>query len=324
MQRKILALLGLAALGVWTAQPRSAIAGDRSTIPVIVKDTTSFYWQIVLAGARAAGKELNVNVPELGAQSEGDIVGQISILENAVAGKPAAIVIAPTQFSALGKPIDQAAKSTKIIGIDGMADTKSFTAFLGTDNIAGGAAAADALAAGVKAKTGKIEGDVAVLTNIAGQDSGDRRVKGFIDRVKSKYPGLHVVANKVADGQATTALNDMSDLITAYPKLVGVFANALVMGQGAGQALAENKAQNRITLVSFDSDDKTVKMLSDGVIYALVVQNPFREGHDAVRIALEASQGKPVPKNIDTGVTVITKANMDTDASKALLSPKVD
>ena len=123
MRRKILAALGVAALGVWTAQPRSAIADDRPTIPVIVKDTTSFYWQIVLAGARAAGKEFNVNVPELGAQSEGDIAGQISILENAVAGKPAAIVIAPTQFSGLGKPIDQAAKSTKVVGIDGTADT---------------------------------------------------------------------------------------------------------------------------------------------------------------------------------------------------------
>ena len=114
-----MAVVGLAALGVWTAQSRSAIADDKPTIPVIVKDTTSFYWQIVLAGARAAGKELNVNVPELGAQSEGDIAGQISILENAVAGKPAAIVISPTQFSGLGKPIDQAAKSTKVIGIDG-------------------------------------------------------------------------------------------------------------------------------------------------------------------------------------------------------------
>ncbi|WP_246672334.1 substrate-binding domain-containing protein [Mesorhizobium sp. B3-1-6] len=314
----------MAALGILAVQSTTAAADDRPTIPVIVKDTTSFYWQIVLAGARAAGKEYNVNVPELGAQSEGDIAGQISILENAVAGQPAAIVISPTQFKALGKPIDQAAKTTKVIGIDGSADTKSLTSFLGTDNIAGGAAAADALAEGVKAKTGKVEGDVAVLTNIAGQDSGDRRVKGFIDQVKAKYSGLNIVANKIADGQATTALNNTTDLITAYPKLVGVFANALVMGQGAGQALAENKAQDKITLVSFDSDDKTVKMLADGVIYAMAVQNPFREGHDAVKIALDASQGKDVPATVDTGVTIITKANMDSDASKALLSPKVN
>jgi ribose transport system substrate-binding protein len=54
------------------------------------------------------------------------------------------------------------------------------------------------------------------------------------------------------------------------------------------------------------------------------VQNPFKEGHDAVKIALDASQGKEVPANVDTGVTVITKATMDTDESKALLNPKVD
>src|SRR5580698_6261873 len=70
-------------------------ADAQPTIPIIVKDTTSNYWQIVLAGARKAGKDLNVKVPELGAQSESDINGQISILENAVSEKPAAIVISP-------------------------------------------------------------------------------------------------------------------------------------------------------------------------------------------------------------------------------------
>ena len=101
-------LAGLVAASLGYVQPSVA---QQPTIPIIVKDTTSFYWQIVLAGARKAGKDLGVNVPELGAQSETDINGQISILENAVAGKPAAIVISPTEFKALGKPIDEAAKS---------------------------------------------------------------------------------------------------------------------------------------------------------------------------------------------------------------------
>jgi ribose transport system substrate-binding protein len=63
-------------------------------------DTTSICWQIVLVGGRKAGKDLNVKVPELGAHSESDINGQISILENAVSEKPAAIVISPTQKAA--------------------------------------------------------------------------------------------------------------------------------------------------------------------------------------------------------------------------------
>ncbi len=94
------ALAGVATLAVAGLGTASGAAAQ--TIPVIVKDTTSQYWQIVLAGARQAGKDLNVKVPELGAQSEADIPGQISALENAVASNPAAIVIAPTQFSALG------------------------------------------------------------------------------------------------------------------------------------------------------------------------------------------------------------------------------
>jgi ribose transport system substrate-binding protein len=109
-------------------------AADEPTIPVIVKDTTSFFWQIVFAGARQAGKDLGVKVPELGAQDEADINGEITILENAVAQKPAAVVIAPTQFKALGQPIDEAAKKVPVIGIDSMADSKAFTSFLQTDN----------------------------------------------------------------------------------------------------------------------------------------------------------------------------------------------
>ena len=109
-------LFGLFTLLPTAAVMQTSLAADaQPTIPIIVKDTTSNYWQIVLAGARKAGKDLNVNVPELGAQSESDINGQISILENAVSEKPAAIVISPTQKAALGKPIDDAAKKAKII-----------------------------------------------------------------------------------------------------------------------------------------------------------------------------------------------------------------
>jgi len=292
-------------------------------IPIIVKDTTSFYWQIVLAGARKAGHDLHVNVPELGAQSESDINGQISILENAVAEHPAAVVIAPTQYQALGAPITEAAKKVKIIGIDSAADSKAFTSFLTTDNVKGGREAADALAQGIEQTYGKAEGDVALITSLPGVGSLDQRAKGFKEELAAKWPGLKLVADKVADGQATTGLNIMTDLITANPKLRGVFASNLIMGQGAGQAVAENKMQDKIKLVAFDSDDKLVKFLKDGVIYALVVQDPFRMGYDGVKTALEASEGKPVAANVDTGVTVITKASMNSPRAQELLNPKI-
>nr|WP_322112151.1 ABC transporter substrate-binding protein [Arboricoccus pini] len=300
-----------------------AVPALAETIPVIVKDTTSQYWQVVLAGARQAGKDLGVSVPEMGAQSEADIAGQITALENAVASNPTAIVIAPTQFAALGAPITDAAQSVKIIGIDSGADTDAFTSFLTTDNEAGGKAAARALAAAVKARTGKAEGEVALITALPGVGSLDQRAKGFKEELAASYPGLKLVADKVADGQPTTGLNITTDLLTANPNLVGIFASNLPMAQGAGQAVAESKPKN-LSLIGFDSDPKLVQFLKDGALAALVVQDPYRMGYEGIRTALAAAKGQSVPKNVDTGVTVITGATMDTPRAQELLNPKIN
>src|ERR1700693_1944120 len=317
-------LIGLfAALSTAGVVQTSLAADAKPTIPIIVKDTTSNYWQIVLAGARKAGKDLSVNVPELGAQSESDINGQISILENVVSEKPAATVIAPTQFKALGKPIDEAAKNVKIIGIDSAADSNAFTSFLTTDNVQGGRIAADGLADAIKAKYGKAEGDVALITAIPGVGSLDERAKGFKEEIATKYPGLKLVADKVADGQAPTGLNIMTDLITANPDLRGVFASNLIMAQGAGQASAENKVADKIKLVGFDSDDKLVKLLTDGNIAALIVQDPYRMGYDGIKTALAASKKEKVEANVDTGANLITKENMNEPRAHDLLNPKL-
>ena len=296
------------------------------TIPIIVKDTTSFYWQIVLAGARKAGKDLGVNVPELGAQAETDVNGQISILENAVAGNPAAIVIAPTEAKALGKPIDEAASKVKVIGIDSGANSKAFTSFLTTDNSAGRAASprtgwprqsALPMAARSKAR-------LPSSPHCPAPARSNQRREGFIEQIKAKYPGLELVADKYADGQATTGLNIATDLITANPDLKGIFASNLIMAQGVGQAIAENNLAGKVGLIGFDSDEKLIKFLNDGVISGLVVQDPYRMGYDGIKTALAASKDEKVEAFVDTGANLVTKANMKEPKIDALLNPKLD
>ena len=115
----------------------------------------------------------------------------------------------------------------------------------------------------------------------------------------------------------------MTDLITANPNLHGVFASNLIMAQGAGQAIAENKKADTIKLIGFDSDEKTVKFLADGTIAGLVVQDPFRMGYDGIKTALAASKGEKVEAFVDTGANLITTANMKEPRSVEMLSPKV-
>jgi ribose transport system substrate-binding protein len=301
-----------------------AMAQTKPTIPVIVKDTTSVYWQTVLAGARKAGQDLGVDVTELGAQSESDVAGQIGILAKAVASNPAAIVIAPAQFAALGKPIDEAAEKVKIIGIDSVADTKALTSFVATDEMQAGRIAADVLANAITKTYADTEGDVAIITASPGSASPNQSAKGFKQQAANKYRALNVLPEKVADAQAATGLSIMKDLVDADRDLRGVFVSNVIMAEGASQVVYNKSSGDRINYVVFGSDDKLVKSLQDGTIAALVVQDPFRMGYDGVKTALAASKGEKVPTTLDTGANIITKANLSSARSQELLNPKIN
>jgi len=308
------------------AQAAVAIAQTKPTIPVIVKDTTSLYWQTVLAGARKAGQDFGVEIAELGAQSETDADRQIALLEKAVSSNPAAVVIAPVHFTALSKPIDEAAKKAKVVAIDSPADSKTLTSFLATDNVQVGRIAADILAERIQKTYADTEGDVALIAPLPDLVALDQRAKGFREQIAAKYGALDIVVEKVADGDATTGRDVMVDIIASYPELRGVFVSNPIMAKGAAEALVEhktNKTGDKINLVGFGLDDQLVKYLQDGTVAALVVPDPFRMGYEGVKIALAASKGERVPASVDTGATVITKANMNSARSQELLNPKI-
>jgi ribose transport system substrate-binding protein len=301
-----------------------ALAQTKPTISIIVKDTTAVYWQTVLAGARKAGQDLGVNVTELGAQSASDVAGQISILEKAVASNPAAIIIAPAQFTPLGKSIDTAAKKVKLIGIDSAADTNALTSFLGTDAVQAGRIAADLLADAITKTYADTEGDVAIISALPVSMSADQSVKGFREQVANKYRALNILPDKMADAQEASGLNIMKDLTGEDRDLRGVFVSNIVMADGASQVVYNKSSGDRINYVVFGSDDKLIKSLQDGTIAALIVQDPFRMGYDGVKTALAAAKGEKVPANIDTGINIITKANMNSARSQELLNPKIN
>jgi ribose transport system substrate-binding protein len=61
-----------------------------------------------------------------------------------------------------------------------------------------------------------------------------------------------------------------------------------------------------------------------GKLHGIIVQNPFAMGELGVKTMVRHLRGEKVEKRIDTGVTLITPANLDAPASKQLLSPPLD
>jgi ribose transport system substrate-binding protein len=301
-----------------------ATAQTKPVISIIVKDTTAIYWQTVLAGARRAGQDLGVEVLELGAKSETDASGQISILEKAVASKPAAIVIAPTQFAALGRPIDEAAKKVKIIGIDSSAETTAWVSFVATDDMQVGRIAADVLAAGIKKTYADDEGNVAIITATPVAASADPSAKGFRLRMAEKYRALNVLPDKLAEAKEATGLSIMKALTASDRDLRGVFVSNPIVADGASEVIYNKSSGDRINYVVFGSDDKLVKSLQDGTIEGLVVRDPFRIGYEGIKTALAAARGERVPATVDIAADLITKANINSARAQELLHPRMN
>lgn len=312
----------------------SALVGQNAahaedTIAVIVKATTSEYWQWVFKGAEEAGKQLGVKVEKLGTPKD-DAAGQIGVLETAIASKPAAVVISPTIFEALGDPIAAVTDAgIPVIVIDSGAKTDKYASFLTTNNEAGGKAAAEALAACVKERTGKVAGKVGYLTAMAGHESLDSRDKGFLEGMKA-YPDITVVGNRVGNNEEAQGMSLTADMLTKDPDLIGLFADNAQMGTGAGASISEQKLGDKFCLVAFDSDAGELEHLKGGSIYALIIQDPYMMGYAGVWYGYAAAHGVRLPKNVDTGVGTVTKATMDDpnlvgllDVSKRQLSPFV-
>jgi ribose transport system substrate-binding protein len=200
---------------------------------------------------------------------------------------------------------------------------KAMTSLVATDNVKAGRVAAESLAAAITKTYGDTEGNLVLITSMPGIRSFDERAKGFKEVIAAKYRALDIVADRIADGKATTVLQMMKKLIADTTDLRGVFVSDPIMIPAVAQAVAENRSGDKINVIGVGSDENLIKLLQDDVIAGLVAEDPFRMGYDGVKTALAAAKGERVAANVDTGVTAVTKANLGSARSRELLAPKI-
>jgi len=293
-------------------------------IVFIVKATDSDFWQVVLSGARSAEKELGVTVVYQAPTSEADIDKQIAILENAIATKPDAIVIAPSTIDSLVTGIEEATEQgIKVIVIDSRANTDKYVSFIATDNYNGGKAAADMLAQMIKKRYGKCEGKVAIENVFAGISTATERERGFRDRLKETYPDLKVVGTRYNNNDVARAIADAEDFLTAHPDLVGFFCINNHCGDGVARAIEMRHLEDDVAAVAFDADPQEIEALKSGALDALLVQDPFGMGYLGISYAVRSIHGELLPKYIPTKLGIITRDNLDTEESQKLLYPEL-
>jgi ribose transport system substrate-binding protein len=115
-----------------------------------------------------------------------------------------------------------------------------------------------------------------------------------------------------------------TDILTANPGLQGIFAANEPGVLGAAEAVRQAGKSGKVTIVGWDASPDEIKGVRDGVIDALIVQNPFRMGYDGVNAVVEQVREGVEPQDTDTGVTIVDKDNVDSPEVQAVLKPSCD
>jgi len=301
-------------------------AADSYTIAVVPKGTTHEFWKSIHAGAVKAEKELTAQGTKVklfwkGPLREDDRDQQIQVVENFTARNVSGIVLAPLDSQALVAPVASAAQAkipTVVIDSDLKSDKQ--ISFVATDNFKGGQMAGEFLAQQLGGK-----GKVILLRYQVGSASTEAREAGFLDALK-KASGIQLISSdQHAGATRETAYQASQNLLNRFGREVdGIFCPNETATIAMTKALRDiGRAGGKVKLVGFDSGSQSVLDLKNGDVQALVVQDPLKMGYLGVMTVVQHLRGKPVEKRIDTGVSLVTKANMNEPAMAELLAPPI-
>jgi ribose transport system substrate-binding protein len=290
-------------------------------IAVIPKGTTHEFWKAIHAGALQAANELGVEIVWKGPIKEDDRDAQISVVEDFVNRKVAGIVLAPLDDSALRGPVAAAARAgIPVVIIDSDLKGRDYVSFVATDNYKGGQMGGRHLAELIGGT-----GRVAMLRYAEGSASTMNREKGFLDAI-AEFKGIEVASANQYGGATTESAYRASENLLAPLRdaagglsVQGIFCPNESTTFGMLRALQDGGFAGKVKFVGFDSSVKLVEALGAGQLHGLVLQGPRRMGYLGVKTMVEHLRGRPVEARIDTGVTLVTPANMNEPDIRELL-----
>lgn len=294
-------------------------AEKKKDIACVLKMNGGYQWGAIKLGADAAAREFNVDVDYAAPDSEEDIDEQINLVNQKLDDpnkKPDALILAASDFEALAGVTQKAYNmQIPVIIVDSNVDTDKISSYIATDNVEAGKRAGNMLI--------NIAGDkcnIAIMSFVKGSKNAKEREAGLKDTI-SKYPDIKIMDTEycLSDDRLANALT--RKIISKYPETDAIVALNETSAEGVADAIDEMGLKGRIKIIAFDNNQQEIDYLEEGVIQAIIAQNPFSIGYLAVKTAVDAMDGKKVEKRIYTDSKVITQDNMYLPENQKLLFP---
>ena len=215
-------VLGIALAFAMVGAPRTVQAALK--IGLVLKPLDNTYFGAMARGAEAAVKEFGVGLTTVAATSLTDDAGQASQLAALDAsGEYGAYIVNPVSPTNLLQPLSSVVKKGQpVMNIDLPIDLDAagkedvtITSYMGSDNVATGAAAGEYMVTILPAGS-----TVALIGGLPADPGSLARMKGFSNAVAGK---LKIIQTVASNADRLKAQQDAASIIRAHPDIGGFF-----------------------------------------------------------------------------------------------------
>ncbi|KTT13299.1 sugar ABC transporter substrate-binding protein [Pseudacidovorax intermedius] len=310
-RRTAQAAAALAVLGAFALVP--AHAQDKPKVALVMKSLANEFFATMEDGAKAHQKAHagQYTLVANGIKNETDTAAQIKMVEQMVAQKVNALVIAPADSKALVPAIKAAVdKGILVINIDNRLDAAALkekniqVTFVGPDNRAGAKLVGDYL--GKQLKSGD---KVGIIEGVSTTFNAQQRTLGYQDAMKAV--GANVVGVQSGQWEIDKGNTVAAGMLREHPDLKALLAGNDSMALGAVAAVKAAGKTGQVQVVGYDNIGAIKPMLADGRVLATADQFGAKQAVFGIETALKALAEKKtqaqLPAEIKTDVVLVTK-----------------
>ena len=305
------ALVGLAGLAVAITacrQPPEAKMPGRPRVALVMKSLANEFFLTMEKGAREhhAKNAARYELLASGIKDELDVNAQASLVEQMIAQKADAIVLAPADSKALVAACKRAVDAgVVVVNIDNRLDAAALAErglripFVGPDNRKGARRVGEHLAGTLQ------RGDaVAIIEGVPTTFNAQQRKLGFQDAIEAA--GLRLVASQSGEWEMAKANQVAAALLGEHPELKAFLCANDNMALGAVAARKAAGKEGAVRIVGFDDISAVAELVKARQVLATADQHAGELAVFGIEFALEALEKKSPPADRETPVDLVT------------------
>jgi ribose transport system substrate-binding protein len=157
---------------------------------------------------------------------------------------------------------------------------------------------------------------VAMLSLPQDRENAQKYMKGAQESFKAD--GCELVQVLETHGLTVNeAVSQANDILTAHPDVKAIYGMYDEAATGAAKALQTRGLTGKVAVVTADGSPTTIKLLRDGAIQGIFLQEAVGQGIDATSQVFNALNHKPTTQELALKEPLVTKDTIDQPDAQA-------